>query len=102
MPGGERRADGTASVAGGGLDPQSLVRDSRRILPLATQFNATLPLDRGSQPSLTMQGFNQTKDYFFRHLLDRAGQIHVPLRQQRLGLSRWTAEQLVEFPVGHS
>src|SRR5512138_1933851 len=95
-------ADRTSRVAGCGLNPQ--------LLEWALAQQATIPDAVERYPSreaqavgagLTVHGTGHAEHDLLAHHLDRPGEVHVPLGQLRLGLSRRPTEQSLKGAVGH-
>ena len=102
VPGRQRRAQGTARVARGGLDPELLEMPVAQYLAVgdAIQRDAASQAQIGLA-SVGRQGAGQAQHGFLQHRLDRRGQIHVVLGQQLVGLARWATEQRVKPGAGH-
>src|SRR5688572_7724111 len=101
--GGERRAHGSARIAGGGLHPE-LVE-----YPGAQQLAVRHAVERDSprEAEIAFTGLlrdrsGQLEDDLLRNLLYRRRHVHVQLRQQLVGTARGRAEQPVEALVRHA
>ena len=99
------RQSSTYSAAGisrGRLDPEPLVRALAKdaAVPDAVQGNAAGEA-QVVRTRLAVERRRQAQHHLFGDVLDRACQIHFPLRQTRLHLARRSAEQIVEAPVRH-
>ena len=74
---------------------------SRRIRPLPTQFSATPPARQRFSLPVSRARARHAQHDLLGDLLDRRGEVHLALRQRRLGLARRAAEQPVERAVRH-
>ena len=97
MPGELRHAERAAGVAGRGLDPELLER------ALAQQPAVAHAVERDAageaepvEPGLAVHRARHAEHDLLGHDLDRAGEVHLPLRQLGLRLPRRAAEQPVE------
>ena len=102
MPYRERGADGAARVARGGLDPEVVV-DARFVeLPVrdAVQRDAARQAEIFRARRL-LRVAGHLQDDLLGHVLDRAREIHLALRELRLGRPRGTAEEPLEAHAGH-
>ena len=102
MPSGERRADRAAGVARRRLDPD-IAEGS-----LAQHPAVGDAVERHATGQAQIIGVKlapcrqrQARDHVLRHFLNRRREVHLALRQRRLGLTRRPAEQRVEALVGH-
>src|SRR3990170_1243486 len=93
---------GAAGVARGWLDPDSLERTFAQQPPVAYAVER----DAAGQaevvePREATRRLCHPEHHLFAHDLNRAGQIHFPLREFGFGLSWWSAEYVVEGGAGH-
>ena len=94
--------DGTACVTGCRLYPDIFKR-------ALAQYSSIADAVKGNAAGKTKILFPgipadmpcYAQHYLFSNILNGAGQIHIPLGQQRLGLSRWAAKQIFKFIAGH-
>ena len=98
----ERRPDRAAGVAGRRLNPDRLVRAFAKNAAVADAVQGDAAREtQVVRAGLRMKGRRQPQHHFFGDVLDRPGQIHLPLRQLRLGLPRRAAEDSVESTIRH-
>ena len=102
MPGKERRTKRPTSVAGGRLDPNVIERT------LAQQPTVGDAVQRDTACQHQMAHLRLLVDIptdsqhdLFGDALDARRQVHVSLLDAAFGISRRSAEQIVEPPVGH-
>ena len=102
VPDEPRRAERSPRIAGRGLNPDALERSllqdpavadavQRHAAGQAQVPHAGLAVEMPRRPQHGVLG----------HLLDRGGEIHVALGEQRVRLARRAAKQRVELPGGH-
>src|SRR5437763_5346450 len=102
MPAEKRGAERATGVARGRLDPDFLERS------LAEHSAVAYTIERDAAGQTKMARARQRvgmarhpQHHFLSHRLDRASEVHVPLRQRCLRFSRWPAHEPVEFAIGH-
>ena len=96
------RADRPARVAGRRLDPEAADVSVPQDLAVRHAVEGH-PAGQAEilGPRLSREGPREPQDNLVRHGLDGSGKIHVPLGQQLIRASRWTAEEIVERLVRH-
>ena len=88
VPDEQRRAERAAGVAGGRLDPDVLERPLAQDAAVAdaVERDAAGQARGSSRPVSLVHVARHAQHDLFGHLLDRRGEVHLALRERRLGL----------------
>ncbi len=102
MPDEVRDTQRPARVPSGRLDPEPLERALAQDPAVGDTIERHAPCETEVvEPRLPIQRPHHAQHDLLAHDLDRTGEIHLALRQVRLGDPGRPAEQLGEGPVGH-
>src|SRR5215217_9452367 len=102
MPDRERDAERASGVARCRLDPDVFERHllQHSSIRHAVQRNATSQTEM-LHPGFTMNVTRHLQYHLFRDHLDAPREVHLALRDLRLGLPRWATEEFVKRAVRH-
>ena len=96
------RTDGASRITGSRLYPDVFKRPFPKDSAVADAIECdTTRKTEIFLPRFAVYVLRHAKHHLFRHVLNRAGQIHIPLRDIRFRLPGRTSEQPVEFRVRH-
>src|SRR5215471_13855012 len=102
MPSKQRRAECTAGIARGRLNPDAV----ENAVAQNTSVRDAIERDSAGQTKISLSGFlanvSRHPQYdFVNYILDRAREVHVALGQSRFRLTWRAVEQAVKCNVGH-
>src|SRR5688500_8938878 len=98
MPDKQCRAQGAAGIARRGLNPNVV----KRTLAQDTSVGHTIERHASGQTEVLHSGLRMdiprgSQHDLLGHLLDRGREIHITLRQPRIGLPWWAAEESIKL-----